>query len=113
MKPEDRVRLQHMLDSAQEAVSFATGLGPSELAGNRLVSLAVVRAIEVVGEAASQVSKECRDAHADIPWTKIVGMRNRIVHAYFDIDYGIVSATVRADLPPLVEQLRVILGQPQ
>jgi uncharacterized protein with HEPN domain len=70
------------------------------------VSQAVVRSIEIVGEAASQLTKTFRDSHQQVPWAEIIGMRNRIVHAYFDIDHELVVSTVRLDLPVLIKQLQ-------
>jgi len=110
MKTDDKTRLAHMLESAQEAVSFLGDKDIGYLEQNRLVSHAIVRSIEIVGEAASQVSEHYRDAHSEIPWAKIIGMRNRIVHAYFDIDFELVGSTVRSDLPMLIEQLKKLLA---
>lgn len=109
MKLDDQTRLRHMLDAALEAVSFLGNLDAEDLAENRLVCQAVVRSLEVVGEAAAQISLPYREAHPDIPWLKIVGMRNRIVHAYFDIDYEVVEKTVKIDLPALIEQLKKLI----
>ena len=105
MKPDDRIRLQHMLDAAQEAITFLQMLHGERLGNNRLVSQAIVRLIEVVGEAATQISKEYKDEHPELPWAQITGMRNRIVHAYFDIDYDLVENTIKVDFPRLIKQL--------
>ena len=83
---EDAVRLHHMLDAAQEACSFVQGKGRSDLDTDRKLVLSLVRLVEVIGEASGQVSKELQAAHPEIPWPAIVGMRNRLIHAYFDID---------------------------
>jgi len=69
---------------------------------------AVIRSIEVIGEAASKISIEFRKEHPDVPWQKIIGMRNRLIHGYFDIDYNIIWQTVKENLPPLIEQLQSI-----
>lgn len=105
MKRDDKIRLQHMLDAAQEAVTFLNSLKGESIDNNRLVSQAIVRLIEVVGEAASKLSKEYRNSHPEPPWAQIIGMRNRIVHAYFDIDYSLVESTVKSDFPELIRQL--------
>ena len=81
------------------------------LAENRLVCQAVVRSLEIVGEAASQISPAYRDAHTEVPWHKVIGMRNRIVHAYFDIDYEVVEKTVKQDLPALIQQLKKLIDE--
>lgn len=106
----DRIRLQHMLDAAVEAMEFAEGCTRESLTANRMLSLALVRDIEIVGEAASQVSAETRAVCSNIPWAAVVGMRNRLVHGYFDVDLDRVWDTVALDLPDLVQSLRRILN---
>ncbi len=110
MKLDDPTRLRHMLDSALEAVSFLGKLDAEELAVNRLVCQAVVRSLEIIGEAASQISQQYRKDHPGIPWPRIIGMRNRIVHAYFDVDYEVVEKTVKQDLPVLIKQLKACIA---
>jgi uncharacterized protein with HEPN domain len=105
MKPDDKIRLQHMLDAAQEAITFLQTLKGERLKNNRLVSQAIVRLIEVVGEAAVQISKAYKAAHPKLQWAQIIGMRNRIIHAYFDIDYELVENTIKVDFPELIDQL--------
>ncbi len=90
MPPEDRVRLRHMVEAARDVQAFVAGRQRAELDSNRMLLLAVVRAIEIIGEAASKVSIATREAHPDLPWAAIIGMRHRLVHAYFDVDPDIV-----------------------
>ena len=106
----DTVRLRHMLDAAEEATRFISGHERSDLDSDRMLSFALVRAIEIIGEAASKVSPEARSACPNLPWPSIIAMRNRIVHAYFDIDLDRVWDTVTDDLPALITELRVILA---
>ena len=110
MKPDDLTRLRHMLDASLEAVSFFGNIDADGLAENRLVCQAVVRSLEIVGEAASQISAAYRDTHSEVPW-QMIGMRNRIVHAYFDIDYEVVEKTVKQDLPALIQQLKKLIEE--
>ena len=108
MWPENDVtRLHHMLDAALDAIELAGGLSEEQLGQERTVSLAVVRLLEVVGEAASRMSTETRRELPDVPWNvSIIGMRNQVIHAYMDVDLAIVADTVRDDLPALVGALR-------
>jgi uncharacterized protein with HEPN domain len=99
MLTSDSVRLRHMLDAAREAVSFASGRDPKTLSRDRMLMLAVVRCIEIIGEAATRISPELRLRCPQIPWTDIVGMRNRLIHAYFEIDTDLVCDTLVGDLP--------------
>jgi uncharacterized protein with HEPN domain len=98
----DRVRLMHMLEAAREALSFAKEHTRSDLRHNRMLLHSLVRSIEIVGEASIHVSRDCKEASTEIPWAKLAGMRNRVIHAYFDIDEDIVWDTTVLDLPPLV-----------
>ena len=79
---DDRVRLGHMLEAAREILSFTEGRSRSELDDNRMLLLAIVRNLEVIGEAASQVSREFRVRTSGLPWADVIGMRNRLIHAY-------------------------------
>jgi uncharacterized protein with HEPN domain len=109
MPKSDRVRLQHMLDAAREALSFVRGKTRGHLDQDRLLVLALVKAIEIIGEAAYQVSSETRSQIPEVPWEDIIGMRHRLVHAYFDIDLDILWSTVQNDLPPLIAVLESVL----
>lgn len=110
MQRDDAVRLRHILDAAKEACEAIQGRNRSVL-DDRILSLALVRLIEIIGEAAANVSKDCRNSHPEIPWSSIVGMRNRLIHAYFDIDLDRVWDTLTDDLPPLISMLEKITSK--
>jgi uncharacterized protein with HEPN domain len=109
LKP-DIVRLQHMVDAANEAISFVADKSKTELERDRALSLALIKSIEIVGEAASKVSRELRSQSPDIPWADIIAMRNRLIHTYFDVNLDIVWQTVREELPPLLTRLEKLLA---
>ena len=109
MRKDDLVRLRHMLDAAREAVSFAQYQTRSSLDTDRKLAHALVRAIEIVGEAAAQMTREGREELPQIPWPNIIGMRNRLIHAYFDINLDILWKTVTEDLPPIIADLEKIV----
>lgn len=109
MKPEDRVRLEHMIEAARSALRFMAGRTRTDLDTDLMLLFAVVRAVEIVGEAASRVSGEGREAMPNVPWPAVIGMRNRLVHAYFDIDKEVVWKTVTEELPPLLTALEAAL----
>ncbi len=111
MRNDDLVRLRHMLEAAQEAMEFAEGRSVNDVKSDRLLSLALVRLVEIVGEAASHVSEDCRCRLPQVPWQDIIGMRNRLAHAYFDINMEIVWLTVVKFLPDLVTSLKTILDE--
>lgn len=110
MLPEqDRIRMRHMLDACRQAREFAHGRARSDLDRNTMLSFAVVRAIEIIGEAAAKVTPEGRDSCPGLPWPDIVGMRNRLIHAYFDVNLDHVWTTLTDDLPFLESELARIL----
>lgn len=109
MQSEDRIRLQHMLDAARQAQAFAKGENRGSLENDRKLVFALLKAVEVIGEAASQVSKDTRKELPLIPWADIIGMRHRLIHAYFDINLDILWNTIVKDLPPLVGVLEEVL----
>jgi uncharacterized protein with HEPN domain len=108
MLAEDSVRLRHMVEAGESAVQFVAGRQRADLDADRMLLFAVVRAIEILGEAASQLSVETRATHAGIPWREIIGMRNRLIHAYFEINTEIVWQTVTQEIPALLPQLRTL-----
>ena len=108
MREDDRIRFRHMLDAAREAVEFLQGRTRADLNNDRQLVLALVKAVEILGEAAYQVTSGTRDQVLDIPWDDMIGMRHRLVHAYFDIDLDILWKTAQEDLPPLIVELERI-----
>lgn len=109
MQKADFIRLRHMLDAAKESVLFAQNQNRSSLDSDRKLILSIVKDIEIVGEAASQITQESKKQLPQIPWPSIIGMRNRLIHAYFDIDLDVVWITVTEDIPPLIEELEKII----
>lgn len=105
----DVIRIRHMLDAANEAISFTAGHIREDLERNRMLVLSLVKSVEILGEAAAKVSPETRQCFLAIPWLNIVAMRNRLIHGYFDINLDVVWVTVVDDLPPLVAELEKIL----
>jgi uncharacterized protein with HEPN domain len=102
--------LRDMLDYAQKAVCFCEGKSRDDFEHDELLQLAVVRALELVGEAASRVPTDVRDQSPLIPWQDIIGTRHRLIHGYDRVDLRIVWDTVQDDLPPLIDTLRSCLG---
>jgi uncharacterized protein with HEPN domain len=112
MSPDSRdpALLWDMLDAAQNGRSVIAGHSFDEFAANLTLRLAMERTMEILGEAARQVSPMTRDAHPEIPWRLIVGQRNILAHEYGRIDHRQLYRTATEDLPDLIEQLRAILG---
>jgi uncharacterized protein with HEPN domain len=106
----DQIRLEHMLAHAREAVILVQDKVRADLDNDRVLNLALVRLLEVIGEAAGRISKEKRARHPDIPWTQIIGMRNRLIHGYDSVDNDILWQILSRDLPPLVKALKRIVS---
>lgn len=104
------VCLRHMLDHAREAVQMAHGRRREDLDSDRQLNLALVRLLEIIGEAASRLPAPDRGRYPAIPWSDVVGLRNRLIHAYDQVNFDILWAIVQQDLPPLVAELERILA---
>ena len=101
----DELRLQHIVQYASEALQFIDGRTRSDLDGDRMLAYSLVRCLEVIGEAASQVSEETRARFPEIPWRRAVGMRHRLIHSYFEVDNDRVWKTASMELRPLVQAI--------
>jgi uncharacterized protein with HEPN domain len=110
LSQRDRVRLDHMLDHTREAITLTQGKTRTDLDDDRVLSLALVRLLEIVGEAAGRVSEETRALHPEVPWPQIVGLRNRLIHGYDAVDYDILWQIITDDLPALVTLLETALS---
>lgn len=100
-----------MLDHAVEAVEMVHGLDAEDLTADRKLALAMVQLSEIIGEAANRVSTGLTAEHPEIPWTDIVDLRNRLIHGYDSIDLDLLWDIVALDLPPLIDQLRLLLRE--
>jgi uncharacterized protein with HEPN domain len=106
---DDPTLLRDMVSVARSAIAEVGGADLGALAADHVRALGLVKCLEIVGEAAGRLSPDFRARHSDIPWAPIIGMRNRLVHAYFDVDYEQVWKALTEDLPPLIERLEAIL----
>ena len=102
---EGDTRLRHMLDHSREAVELAAGKKRSDLDADRQLNLALVRLLEIVGEAASRATEEERRLCPSVPWNQIVGLRNRLIHGYDSVDFDVLWGIVATDLPKLIGEL--------
>lgn len=94
-----------MLFAAREAQAFVRNETVASIVKDRKLILALVKAAEIIGEAASKASAECQKDLRQIPWRNIIGMRNRLIHAYFDVNLDILWKTITEDLDPLISEL--------
>jgi uncharacterized protein with HEPN domain len=108
MNEDDLIRLQHILDAAREARLFIKGRTKYDLLYDRMLTVALMKEVEIVGEAASKISQVTRDQLIQIEWDKIIRMRNILVHAYYKINLNILWDTVEINLPELIKELEKI-----
>lgn len=110
MREDDKIRIQHMIDGSRDVASFIAGRERAELDSDRMLLYAVVRAIEIIGEAASKVTEETRASMPAVPWKALTGMRHRLIHAYFDIDRDVVWKAAVEEVPELLATIRAHVG---
>jgi len=106
----DMIRLRHMLDHAKEAANLIAGKDKTELQHNRVLELALIRLVEIVGEASAKVSSETQAKYPSIPWPQVIGMRNRLTHGYDAVDLDVLWDTIEVDLPLLIAEIEKILN---
>jgi uncharacterized protein with HEPN domain len=109
MAKDDLRYLGHMADCARRAEEFMRGKSRAEFDADEVLRLAVIHLLQTIGEAARRVSDGFRHQHSDVPWAQIVGMRNRIVHDYLNVDFDIAWQVATADIPVLRGQLSPLL----
>ena len=108
---KDYVRLTHMLDSTNAALSFIKGKSKKDLESDRQLLSAVTRELEILGEAANNISKDSQSKIREIPWRTLIGMRNRLIHAYFDINTNIIWTTLQQVLPDFKQTLEQAIAE--
>ncbi len=109
MKEQDIVFLQHILDAINLIEEYTKNKSYKDFENNRMLQDAVIRELEIIGEATKNLSKELRKAHPHIPWKQIAGMRDKLIHGYFGVDLEAVWNTVTKDLPILKKNIKKIL----
>jgi len=101
--------IRDMLENAEKALQFVKGMSFDEFADDERTTYAVIRAIEVIGEAGRNIPKDLRDTYSELPWREMTGTRDKLIHEYFGVNLPVVWRTVQEDLPMLVKQLKNVL----
>ena len=108
---DDTLRLQDMLTAARDACAFAADRTEADLSHDKQLTLALLKCCEIIGEAAARVGDGTRAKYPALPWADMIGMRNRLIHVYFDIDLSLLWSTVAVDMPALIQELVKIVGE--
>lgn len=108
MKKDDSIYLKHILDSISRIKEYSKDVGYDEFMVNRLLQDAVIRQLEIIGEATKRLSKEFKERYPQIPWKDIAGMRDKLIHNYFGVDLDAVWDTIKKDIPELENKLKEI-----
>ena len=111
MNRNDKLRLQHVVEAAKTIEEYTQNITPEDFLAERMLRDAVTAQLMIIGEASNHLSDEFQEKHADIPFHKIVGMRNRIIHEYHHVDDKTVWKTCRQDIPELRCKIVKILGE--
>ena len=113
MSRSTREYLQHMLDETQYVLGRVQGLSKEAFLHDETLKRAFVRSLEIIGEAAKQIPDDLRQRYSGVEWRAITGMRDRLIHAYFSVDYEIVWDAIQYNLPELQREITLILAQEQ
>ena len=108
-KPKDESRLLHMIEAIDNIMEFTQDVDSESYKKNKVLRFAVIKNLEIIGEAAYLLTKEFREAHSEVEWHVIIGMRHVLVHGYYRIRDEIVWATITQELQPLKKQVMLIL----
>ena len=109
MQRDDTIRTLHILEAARKALHFVENKSRDDLDKDEILAISLFHLLEIIGESANCVSAGFREQHPHIPWKKMVELRNRLIHGYFEINLDIVWDTVLEDLPPLVTDIEKII----
>jgi len=101
----DLIYIKHILESINAISDFSKGIDKEELISSRLKQSAIVREIEIIGEAAKNISKKTKNRCSDIKWKEIAGTRDKMIHHYFGVDLDIVLAIIKKDIPELKKEI--------
>ncbi len=109
MSPPPAKHLNHILDEIRFVLNYSSTVEKDEFLQDPILKRAVVRSLEVIGEAAKQIPQEYQEEHPDIEWSGMAGMRDRLIHGYFGIDYELVWDVIKNKLPGLGRKINSLI----
>jgi len=105
----DEAYLKHILDAISDVEKFAADVDWEGFCGNKEKQYAVLRGLEIIGEATKNLSRQCKGEHPEVPWRNVAGMRDKLIHGYFGVNLELVWQTINVELPRLKKQISRIL----
>lgn len=111
MKERDTTYLKHVLDSIRKIQDYMEGMDSEDFEKEPKTQSAVIREMEVIGEATKQITKETKEENPEIPWQQIAGMRDKLIHGYFQVDLNIVWRTYEEEIPRLKKKIQELLKE--
>lgn len=111
MKKDISIFLEHILESIDKIEEFTKGISKADFVGSVKSQDAVIRRLEIIGEATKNLPRSFREKHTDIPWNEIARMRDKLIHGYFGVDLNITWSAVKNDLPGLKKKIKIVLEQ--
>jgi len=108
MIKSDLAYVDHILDCIRKINEYSKGLSLKEFKKNELVQDAIIRNIEIIGEASKKITPETKQTYYNVPWKEIAGMRDKLIHDYLGVDVGVVWKTIKEDIPALEKLIREI-----
>lgn len=107
----DKIYPKHILDAISDIENFMENVNKEEFYENKEKQYAVLRALEIIGEASKNLSKELKVGYREVPWKEIAGMRDKLIHEYFGVKLELVWGTIKNNLPEVKKQIHNILGE--
>lgn len=108
MNNKDQVRLQHIIESCSAILQYIKNRSRPDLDSDRMLAAAITRELEIIGEAVNALSEDFKTNHPEIPWKDMIGMRNRLIHAYFNVNPDIIWQTAIVAVPELLQAILAI-----
>jgi len=105
----DDAYLLDIVVAARKVINFTNGVTREQFDNDEILQNAVIRFLEIIGEASRSISQELKDSHPEIPWREIIGMRNRLIHHYFKVDAEKVWETIQDDIPSLIVMIEPLI----
>ena len=109
MEKDNSVYLKHVMDSVKRIEEYTKDVGKEQFMAKPIIQAAVIREIEIIGEATKMIDNKFKETHNSIPWKSMAGMRDKLIHGYFGVDLESVWKTVQEDIPFLKKELNKIV----